>query len=88
MLKNPLATPFSNQGFNQLSNTGASPLVFGNDMANLVTYATQEKPNLHYVTKGSPEFNDFVKRIEHNFNSQSQLKLSACVLCWGFLTPG
>ena len=88
MLRNPLATPFSQQGFNILSNTAASPLIFGNDMANLVTYATSEKPNLHYVTRGSQEYKDFIKRLEHNFATNSPLKLSACVFCWGFLTPG
>jgi hypothetical protein len=35
------------------------------------------------VTLGSPEYKIFIKKIENNYNAQS--KVSACLLCWGFI---
>jgi len=39
---------------------------------------------LNWVEIGSPEYKEFIRRIEGNF--QSSAKLSACCLCWGFIT--
>ena len=51
--RSPLATPYSQQGFNVLSADGATPMISANDLNNLVTYASSQKPNLYYVAKGS-----------------------------------
>ena len=83
-MQSPLSNPYSQLGFLAIQN---NPLAIS-ECNNLVTYATSEKPNLYYVTRGSQQYKDFMKRIEHNFQSQSELKLSACLYCWGFLTPG
>jgi hypothetical protein len=36
------------------------------------------------VHRQSDEFKQFITRIEHNYESTN--KLSACLLCWAFLT--
>ena len=43
----------------------------------------QEK-HLRYVERSSLEFKKFIERIEANFEASN--KLSACLLCWGFIT--
>eukprot|EP00347_Sterkiella_histriomuscorum_P001639 403371250 len=49
--------------------------------------AHQPVPDDEYrvVTLDSPEFRAFIKKIEVN-NNESKHKLSACLLCWGFIT--
>ena len=37
------------------------------------------------VLKGSPEYQAFIKKIEHN-NNEAKQKISVCLLCWGFIT--
>ncbi len=82
----PLACPFEQYGYSAIINTSTIPSI--TECNNLVTYASTQKPNLYYVQKDSQQYKDFIKRIEHNFQSDNQYKLSACLFCWGFLTPG
>ena len=39
---------------------------------------------LRYVHRSSNEFKSFIKKLEMNYDGSN--KLSACLLCWGFLT--
>ena len=43
-----------------------------------------EIETLRYVHRSSAEFKSFVKKLEMNYDGSN--KLSACLLCWGFLT--
>ena len=43
-----------------------------------------EEQQLRYVHRDSDEFKSFIQRIEHNYDSTN--KVSACLLCWAFLT--
>ena len=40
---------------------------------------------IRYVHIESDEFKSFIREIEQNYENNSS-KLSACLLCWGFLT--
>ncbi len=84
-MQSPLATPFSQLGYAAAFNSNPPAC---SDLNTMVTYATSTKPNLTYVTKDGPQYKDFIKRIECNYDSNSQYKLHACLFCWGFLTPG
>ncbi|CDW72927.1 UNKNOWN [Stylonychia lemnae] len=53
--------------------------------SNLITYGTNTKPNLTYVTTTSQQYKDFIRRVEFNYINQ-QNKLYACTYCWAFLT--
>lgn len=39
---------------------------------------------LRYVHRSSAEFKAFIKKVEMNYDGSN--KVSACLLCWGFLT--
>lgn len=39
---------------------------------------------LKYVHRDSEEYKQFIIKLEQNYESSN--KLSACLLCWGFLT--
>ncbi len=39
---------------------------------------------LRYVHRQSADYKSFIKKIEQNYESSN--KLSACLLCWGFLS--
>lgn len=40
---------------------------------------------LRYVHIDSDEFKQFIRKLEQNYD-HSNTKMSACLLCWGFLT--
>lgn len=49
-----------------------------------IVKAGELSETLRYVHRASAEFKSFIKKLEMNYEGSN--KLSACLLCWGFLT--